>query len=52
MTIRAQTKDGKILCNFRTLYRLNRENGQFMPQELFPFAYLAPRVLNFGLSAL
>ena len=46
MTLRAQNKDGKLLCNFRILYRLYRENGQFMPQELFPFVFLAPRVLN------
>ena len=42
----ASMKDGKLLCNFRILYRLYRENGQFMPQELFPLFFLAPRVLN------
>ena len=46
MTLRAKIKDGKLLCNFRILYRLYKENGQFMPQELFPFVFLAPRVLN------
>ena len=35
------------MCNFRILYRLYRENGQFMPQELFPFVFLAPRVSNY-----
>ena len=46
MTLRAQNQRWKTLCNFRILYRLYRENGQFMPQELFLFVFLAPRVLN------
>ena len=47
MTLRAQNQRWKTFVEF-SIYRLYRENGQFMPQELFPFVVLAPRVLNLG----
>ena len=46
MTLRAQNQRWTTLSKFRILYKLYRENGQVMPQELFPFVFLAPRVLN------
>ena len=45
-------KGGKLLFNFRILYRLYRKNGEFMPKELFPFVFSGPKSIKFELSIL
>ena len=47
MTLKAKKSKWEIFCVAFVFYiDYIEKNGQFMPQELFPFAFLAPRVLN------
>ena len=46
MTVRAQNQRGNICVTFVFCIDYIEKNGQFMSKELFPFVFLAPRVLN------
>ena len=45
MTLGARM-EGENTFVFCINYTCIAKNGQFIPQELFPFVFLAPRVLN------
>ena len=53
MTFRAQNQSWKFFCvTFVFCIDYKEKNGQFMPQELFPFVFFSPKSIKFELSAL
>ena len=41
-------KGGQLFVTFAFCIDYIEQNGQFMLQEVFPFVFLAPRVLNWS----